>query len=175
MVIFMNRNEFLRSLRKQLSFLEKEDLEREALFFINKIDSAKEPDEEVIKTFGNMEDIVKEVAKKYGLNYKMVKKKESWFKKFYNELVDLSTILKNSNGKKRGKILLDILLLIVITCVLKIPFIFVRDMGDNFIETILDRNETILAVWGLFIEFVYVAVALSFFIKTFEKWFRNIK
>ena len=171
----MNRNEFLRSLRKSLSFLEKEELEREVLFFINKIDSAKEADEEVIKTFGSMEDIVKEVAKRHGLNYKTVKKKESWFKKFYNELVDLSTILKNSDGKKRGKILLDILLLIVITCVLKIPFIFVRDMGDNFVETILESNMTILAVWGLFIELVYVVVALCFFIKTFEKWFRNIK
>lgn len=171
----MNRNEFLRNLRKHLSFLEKEELEREVLFFINKIDTAKESDEEVIKTFGSMDSIVKEVAKKHGLNYKTIKKKESWFKKFYNELVDLSTILKNSDGKKRGKIILDVLLLIIITCVLKIPFIFVRDMGDRFIETVLESNMNVLALWGLFIEIVYVVAALSFFIRTFEKWFQNMK
>lgn len=171
----MNRNAFLKSLRKNLSFLEKEELESEVLLFINKIDSSKEPDEKVIKSFGSMDDIVKEVSKKHGLNYKTVGKKENWFKKFYNELVDLSTILKNSDGKKRTKILLDLLLLIVVTCVLKIPFIFVRDLGDQLVETILNNDITILAVWGFVIEILYVIVALSFFIKTFEKWFRNMK
>lgn len=101
-------------------------------------------------------------------------KKESWFKRFYNELVDLSTVIKNSDGKKRGKIILDLLVLIFITCILKIPFIFVRDLGDRLIETILNSNINALAIWGLVIEIVYVVVALSFFIKTFEKWFKNV-
>lgn len=171
----MNRNTFLKKLRKSLSFLEKEELEKEVLYYINKIDSAKEPDEEVIKSFGSIESIVKELSKKHGLNYKTVKKKENWFKKFYNELVDLSTILKNSDGKKRTKILLDLLLLIVVTCILKIPFIFIRDLGDRLVETILNSNITILAIWGFVIEILYVIVALSFFIKTFEKWFTNMK
>lgn len=170
----MNRNQFLKSLRKHLSFLEKEELEREVLQYINKIDGSKEKDEEVIKSFGSLEDIVKEVAKKHGLNYKTIKVKNSWFKRFYSELIDLSTILKNSNGKKRGKILLDILVLIVVTCVLKIPFIFVRDLGDRFTENLFSSNMTILAIWGLLIELVYIIVALSFFIKTFEKWFQNL-
>ncbi len=171
----MNRNTFLKSLRKNLSFLEKEELEKEVLYYINKIDSSKEPDEEIIKSFGSMESIVKEVSKKHGLNYKTIDKKENWFKTFYNDLVDLSTILKNSDGKKRTKILLDLLLLVVITCVLKIPFIFVRDLGDRLVEIILNNNITILAVWGFVIEILYVIVALSFFIKTFEKWFKSMK
>lgn len=171
----MNRNTFLKSLRKNLSFLEKEELEKEVLYYINKIDSSKESDEEIIKSFGSMESIVKEVSKKHGLNYKTIDKKENWFKTFYNDLVDLSTILKNSDGKKRTKILLDLLLLVVITCVLKIPFIFVRDLGDRLVEIILNNNITILAVWGFVIEILYVIVALSFFIKTFEKWFKSMK
>lgn len=171
----MNRNTFLKSLRKNLSFLEKEELEKEVLYYINKIDSSKESDEEIIKSFGSMERIVKEVSKKHGLNYKTIGKKENWFKTFYNDLVDLSTILKNSDGKKRTKILLDLLLLVVITCVLKIPFIFVRDLGDRLVEIILNNNITILAVWGFVIEILYVIVALSFFIKTFEKWFKSMK
>lgn len=171
----MNRNTFLKSLRKNLSFLEKGELEKEVLYYINKIDSSKESDEEIIKSFGSMESIVKEVSKKHGLNYKTIDKKENWFKTFYNDLVDLSTILKNSDGKKRTKILLDLLLLVVITCVLKIPFIFVRDLGDRLVEIILNNNITILAVWGFVIEILYVIVALSFFIKTFEKWFKSMK
>ena len=132
-------------------------------------------DVEVIQSFGKMDDIVKDVCKKHGINYKTVKVNDNWFKRFYNELVDLSTILKNSDGKKRGKILLDVLLLIVITCVLKIPFIFVRDLGDQFVGTVLQNDMTILAIWGLIIEFVYIVVALYFFVHTFEKWFQNLK
>lgn len=105
----------------------------------------------------------------------MKKKKEFWFTRFYNELVDLSTILKNSDGKKRMRILLDVLFLIAITCILKIPFIFVRDLGDNAVTVLLDSNTNFLAIWGLLIELIYVIVALSFFIKTFEKWFKNMK
>lgn len=172
----MNRKEFLKKLRKELSFLEKKELEKEMLEYINKIDSSNSSDIEVIKGFGSMEDIIKEVCKKHKLNYKQIKEeKQGWFKNFYNDLIDLSTILKNSDGKKRSKILLDILLLIVVTCVLKIPFIFLRDLGDRLIEAILESNVTILAIWGLIIEMIYVIVALTFFIKTFKKWFSNLE
>lgn len=172
----MNRKEFLKKLRKELSFLEKKELEKEMLEYINKIDSSNSSDIEVIKGFGSMEDIIKEVCKKHKLNYKQIKEeKQGWFKNFYNDLIDLSTILKNSDGKKRSKILLDILLLIVVTCVLKIPFIFLRDLGDRLIEAILKSNVTILAIWGLIIEIIYVIVALTFFIKTFKKWFSNLE
>lgn len=172
----MNRKEFLKILRKELSFLTKEELEKEVLYYINQIDSAKEADTEIIKGFGGMEKIVKEVCKKHGLNYKEIKEeKQNWFKHFYTDLVELSTIVKNSNGKRRSKIIIDILILIVITCVLKIPFIFVRDLGDRLIEAILESNVTILAIWGLIIEFLYVFIALTFFVKTFRKWFTNLE
>lgn len=171
----MNRKEFLRKLRKELSFLDKKELEKEMLEYINKIDSSNSSDSEVIKSFGNMEDIIKDVCKKYKLDYKQIKKeKQGWFKNFYNDLIDLSTILKNSDGKKRSKILLDLLFLIVVTCVLKIPFIFLRDLGDRLTEVIWNSNVTILAIWGLVIELIYVVTALTFFIKTFKKWFTNL-
>lgn len=172
----MNRKEFLKKLRKELSFLTKKELENEVLYYINQIDSSKESDMEVIKSFGSMDDIIKEVCKRHNLSEKKIREnKQNWFINFYNELVDLSTILKNSNGKKRTKIILDILLLIVITCVLKIPFIFIRDLGDRLVEALLNSNVTILAIWGLVIEFVYVIIALTFFIKTFKKWFTNLE
>lgn len=114
---------------------------------------------------------------KIGFIIEMVNKmkKEFWLKRFYNELVDLSTILKNSDGKARMRIILDLLFLVVITCILKIPFIFIRDLGDNVIEALFSSDTFLFALWGLLLELVYVVVALSFFIKTFEKWFKNMK
>lgn len=172
----MNRKEFLRALRKNLSFLTKEEMEKEILIYINKIDGSKESDANVIKSFGSMEDIVKEICVKHDLNYKTIRKgKDSWLKKFYNELIELSTILKKSDGKKRIRILLDVLLLIVIACILKIPFIFIRDLGDRLFEIFSNNDIRVLAIWGLSIEIFYVIIALTFFIRTFRKWFENIE
>lgn len=105
----------------------------------------------------------------------MKNKKESVLKRFYNELMELSTIFKNSDGKKRMSIVMDLLFLVVIVCILKIPFIFIRDLGDNLIEAVFNSNLTFLSIWGLILELVYVVVALSFFFKTFEKWLKNMK
>ena len=106
---------------------------------------------------------------------KMKTKKENAIKRFYNELLDLSTIFKNSDGKKKLSILGDLLFLVVVVCILKIPFIFVRDLGDNAVETMFNSNLTFLAIWGLVLEIIYVIVALIFFFKTFEKWMKNMK
>lgn len=173
----MNRATFIKELRRNLKFLSKEELEKEVLYYINLIDESSKPDEEVIKGFGKMSNIVKDVCEKHGLDYNVVKRQinSNWFKDFYNELVNLSTILKNSDSKKKVTILMDLLILILVTCILKIPFIFIRDLGDRMIEVMFDSNITALALMGLFIEILYVVVALSFFIKTFKKWFKNLK
>lgn len=171
----MKRSEFLKSLRKELSFLEKKELEEEMLYYINKIDNSKLADKEVIASFGKMEDIVKKVSKKHGVNYETIKEDKSLFKSFYRDLLDLSTILRESDNKKKGKILSDIFLLIVVTCLLKIPFIFVRDLGDETINGLLNNNAVFLVIWGLFIELFYALIALGFFIKTFKKWFKNLR
>ena len=90
-------------------------------------------------------------------------------------MVDLGTLLKNCDGKKRGKILLDLLLLVVLTCFLKIPLIFIRDLGDQVIDSFFNSNLTFFALWGLIIEVVYVFLALGFFVRTFRKWFGNLE
>ena len=172
----MSRKEFLRLLRKHLSFLTKEELEKEVLYYINKIDSTKLADTEVIASFGTMEDILEEVCKRHGLNSKEIQKKDqNWLLSFYENLISLSTLLKNSDSKKRTRLMLDIVMLLFITCILKIPFLFIRDMGDKVIEVFLSSNITILAIWGLGLEIVYVIVALAYFIRTFDKWFNTLK
>lgn len=171
----MKRKTFIKSLRKHLSFLDKKALEEEILYYINKIDKSKKADEEVIKSFGPMEEIVKDVCKRRKIDSPSLSKKEFFIVQFYNDLVDLGTLLKNCDGKKRGKILLDLLLLVVLTCFLKIPLIFIRDLGDQVIDSFFNSNLTFFALWGLIIEVVYVFLALGFFVRTFRKWFGNLE
>ena len=173
----MKRVEFLKKLRKRLSFLSKVELEQEVLHYINEIDKSKKNDEEVIKNFGSIEDIVKKVCASHGIDYKRVAKKSffSWFTSFYEAIQDFSSIFKNSDNRERIKLIGDLLLLILITCVLKIPFIFIRNLGDSLIETFFQSNISFLAIWGLIIEILYVFIALSFFINTLKKWVNNIE
>ena len=97
-----------------------------------------------------------------------------WFGNFYNDLLELSAIFRKSDNQKRTKIIVDLLFLIVITCVLKIPFIFIRDLGDNLIGIIFNGNINVLAIWGLIIELAYAVLALMFFMKTLKKWLSSI-
>lgn len=93
-----------------------------------------------------------------------------WFQTFYDNLLELATIFRKSDNQKRIKMIVDLLFLVAITCVLKIPFIFVRTLGDDLISILFNGNINFLAIWGLIIEILYVLIALSFFMKTLKKW-----
>lgn len=96
------------------------------------------------------------------------------FENFYNNLVELANIFNKSDNSKRIKMIGDLLFLIVVTCVLKIPFIFVRNIGDNLVDLLFNNNINALVIWGLIIELFYVVIALSFFMKTLKKWIKTI-
>ncbi len=95
--------------------------------------------------------------------------------RFYNLLLDIGSAFKAGDTKKRISIVTDLCILVVITCFLKIPFIFIRDLGDNLIGVFLKNNMNVLAIWGLIIELVYVFLALTFFIRTLKKWVNNLQ
>lgn len=96
-------------------------------------------------------------------------------KNYYDTLIDLATIFRNSDNKKKISIIGDLLLLVVITCVIKIPFILIRQLGDNVIDVSFNSSITFLSIWGLLIEIVYTITALYFFIRTIKKWAKNMK
>ena len=104
----------------------------------------------------------------------MKDKIKKWCLSYYDLLMNLCEIFKQSNNEKRLKLIGDLFFLIIITCVIKIPFIFVRNLGDNIISIILNNNITILALWGLILELIYAMVALVFFLKTLKKWIKQL-
>lgn len=99
---------------------------------------------------------------------------KEWCISYYNLLMDLSDIFKKSNNEKRVKLVIDLVFLIIVTCVLKIPFIFIRNLGDNIISIFFSSNIMVLAIWGLIIELIYAIVALIFFMKTLKKWINKL-
>ncbi len=81
--------------------------------------------------------------------------------------------MSHNSSKANAKILLDILILLGLTCIIKIPFILVRDLGDNMLDFF--ANPLMLNIWHLVVEVFYLVVAVTFFLNVFKKWFQNLK
>lgn len=102
-------------------------------------------------------------------------KKDSWFKSFYNVLLDVGNLFNKKDSQGKLIIIKDLLILIVVVCLLKIPFIFVRDIFDSIIETIVSSNKVLLSIWALLIEILYVIVAILFFKRTLTRYVEKEK
>lgn len=97
-------------------------------------------------------------------------KKDNWFKSFYNTLIKVSELFSKKDIGGKLIIIRDLLFLIIITCLLKIPFIFIRDVFDSIVESIVSGNMLLLSIWALLIEFLYVILALLFFKRTLARY-----
>lgn len=170
----MKRNKFLKTLRKRLSFLSQEEIEKEMTYYIDSFEKSDKLDEEVIKEFGTVDEIVNKIRANHIDSVSSKKQTFEGFQGFYDALVTIGEIFRKSDNQKRSKLIMDLIFLVIITCLIKVPFIFARDLGDSFIGAFFNGNINVLAIWGLLIEISYVVTALSFFIKTLKKWVRNL-
>ena len=71
------------------------------------------------------------------------------------------------------KILFDLLILIIFICLIKIPFILVRNLGDSLLSYI--DFPYISEIWGILIDLIYIVIAVIVFVNIFTKWFKNLK
>ena len=97
-------------------------------------------------------------------------KKDNWFKDFYNTLLKVGDVFYQKDSKGKFILIRDILILFVIVCLLKLPFIFVRDILDSILNVVINENVNFLALEGLIIEILYVITALMFFKRTLKRY-----
>ena len=144
----MDKEKFLKELKYQLRYLN------------------KEAQEEEIKNYENLqdynlkaEDIANEIYKKRGLNLK-VRKKTSF-------LDSVSIIIEEIKSKDK-KIVIDLVLfflyMFVLIILIKIPFIYVRDIISS-IFSVIGSNDIIYTIWNLLFELLYAITAILIFIK----------
>jgi len=148
----MNKEEFLYQLKKNLKYLKKEELEK------------------VIHNYSNMETInlnpVEEANKIY---------KEKNIKIIISEkikLFDAINIILNKIKTKNKDTIIDIVTfffyIIFIAILIKIPFIYFRDMILNLFN-LLFQKELQYILWNLFIEISYSISSILIIIKHIKK------
>ncbi len=176
----MNRTEYLQKFQNGISIFEESYQQKQILDLdekITKLVQSGKSEEDALKELGNVEKLIDEVYSQNHVNRQKAKEERNFLISHYNQLFrviqHVIDVMSKNTAKANRKILLDVLLLILLTCVLKIPFIMVRDLGTNllaFLAIPLLNN-----IWSLIIEILYLVFAITFFLNVFRKWFQNLK
>lgn len=177
----MNKEEFLKKLRKRLDVLEDseiEDIVSEYEGYIDEKVAKGLSEEEAIKELGNFEEIVQDLLAAYKV--KNQSNNEDTISTFINKLGNgLDNIIENLSHKSGTdiiRLLIEIIIILFITCLLKIPFSMIKDLGgDIFRELASPIGNIFRAIWYFIVDFSYIIISVIFFIKMLEKrYFKSV-
>lgn len=152
----MNKEEFLKSLTKNLKYLNPSLKDAEIEKFQNMTDyNDLDPIEEANKIY-----------ERNGINIKVTKS-------FLNSLSTIIEVFSSNDSKNIGQLLLFFLYLFSLIIIIKIPFIYVRDM----ISTIFGifQNDNANVIWNLTIEALYAITTIIVFIRLIKNKAYNIE
>ena len=139
----MDKEKFLKELKYQLRYLTKEALEEEL--------------KNIQDYNANPEDIANSIYQKRGLNIKVTKKSSF--------LDSVATIIEAFKDKKNiGNLVLFFLYVFVLIILIKISFIFIRDMISSIFNVIIS-SEIVYTIWNLTFELLYAVTAILIFIR----------
>lgn len=175
----MKFNEFKKQLKTKLDILTQKAFEEEMKSYESTLTRELEngmTEEEIVLSFGSLDFIADNILEKRGIDKMKISHPKFLYKEFerlFASIHNLVDVVAKNDMKENAKIILDLLVLIVFICLLKIPFLFIQNIGDDLL---LSFNQPILLEIGHFIlEIVYIIVALMFFMNIFNKWFSNLK
>lgn len=177
----MNKEEFLKKLRKRLDILEDseiEDIVSEYEGYIDEKVSLGLTEKEAVKELGDFEEIVNDLLAAYKV--KPNNKEDNTMNKVINKISiaidNFMDSLNDKSGKDILRVLIEIIIILFLICLLKIPFSMIRDLGSNIFEEIAFPIGNIFSIiWHFIIEISYIIVSFIFFIKMFEKrYFKSL-
>ncbi len=176
----MNRATYLQKIKDGISIFEEGYQQQKILELDDQISKAirdGKSEEEALSLLGDADQVINQIYTENHVNRKKTMQESNFLISKYNQLFKVINhvvdVMSHNTAKANAKILFDILVLIVLTCVIKIPFIMVRDLGVNLLDFF--ANPFINNLWELFIEIIYLIVGITFFLNVFKKWFQNLK
>lgn len=170
----MDKNKFIETLNLKLDYLVETEKNKEIEKYKSVIDNyvnMGQSEVEAVSSLGSVDDLVSAIYLSHGLDYKKIstgkvtgKGLKIAFKNFYNAVT-------NKDKKVAGSALLYFLYLILLIILLKVVFIFIRDMGSQVFSDI-SVNSTVDKIYGIIFNVLYIASAILLFIKLFVKKFK---
>jgi len=147
-------------LEKELKYLTKEALEKEIENNKNKLENKDV----------NIKKIAKEIYLRRGLDINKLNRNIT-----SNLINDINTFFNSFKGKDKTikrKMIIDIVYLIILIILIKLPFDLVRDIGYEYIE-LLSTNNIFYTLWNLAFLLLYTITAICTFIVLVKNFNQN--
>ena len=144
----MDKEKFLEELKYQLRYLNNKAKEEELKNYENLQDYNLKPEEEANRIY-----------QKRGLNIKVTKKTS-----FLDAVSTIIDIIKTKNKKSVLDIVLFFIYMFILIILIKIPFIYVRDIISTIFGVVITNN-ILGTIWNLAFELLYALTAILIFIK----------
>ena len=181
----MNKEGFLRKLRKKIEILEEsevEDILEEYSGFIDEKVNQGSTEEEAVKSMGNINELARELLSAYKVKNTEIKSGDA-LNKFIDEFLRIAetiiNIFANKSFKEIIKFMIEIICIFIIIAICKIPFWIIKLIGGEILRelsTIVGSYEIyhfIVNIGNFFLEMCYLIFAVILFIKLFQKKFLN--
>ena len=158
------KDDRIKKLNNELKYLTDTERQKEIMNY----NAALENNSIVVK------DIAKEIYLRRGIDYTKLNK--GIFNNVINTITELSTVFKNKDSKVKGKMITEIIYIVVILLLLKIPFDLVRDLGYDYLE-LLSTNNLYYNLWNILFLILYTITIFCTFIvliRNFNNKYKNI-
>lgn len=158
------KEEKLKKLEHELRFLQTDERKKELASY-----------EAGIEGNVKVKDLAREIYQKRGIDYS--KLKGGIFDNVGDTVTEFGTLFKNKTGDTKRKMIIDIIYIVILSVLIKVPFDLVRDIGYEYIE-LLSSNGTVFTLWRLAFLLLYTIVLLCtiiILIRSFNKKYRNAK
>ena len=170
----MKKEEFLNKLREKISILKKEeqdDIINEYSEHIEEKLKKKEKEEDIIKELGDIDEIAKEILDAYKINEEYSNKKTGvkFFETCNSVIEAIVEKFANKSFSEIAKFLLEIIVILILIFVLKLPFLLIESFGaDAFYSLFPPASGLLTGIWKFLIEMCYLVVAVVVFVKIFK-------
>ena len=188
----MTKKAFLDSLAKKLAVLEeseRQDILSEYTDTINEKVKQGQSEEDAVKDFGDIDDLVKEILKAYKINPDFDEKEESFtqkseelIKQGAGKIADFSRNLADKFKRNNNEINLEfifeiiikIFVVLVAALILKGVFELFSGLGESLFGSTFEPAASLLSgVWNLLLLIIYIIICVLIVIAMFKKYFSS--
>ena len=148
----MDKETFLQELKHDLRYLNRKNREEELAKYANLDNYNLDPIDEANKIYA--------IYNKNIVLYHILT--------FKDAVGILIANLQSKDKTKIKKVLLFFLYLLFLLIIIKMPFIYIRDMATNFFGELF-MNPNSYTIWSLIIEFIYALTTILVFIRLIKK------
>lgn len=192
----MNKKEFLDILEKKLSILdesERTDILDEYKDTITEKVKHGQTEEEAVADFGDVDELVKEILSAYKINPDFENKDENTFNKLLNDGEDLikkgadklaktsrelasdfKMTNKDINLSLVFEIVIKIIVILFLVGLLRIPFMFIYDVGRDMLESIFSPFGSLFSfLFRILLLIIYLILCVLIGISLFKNYFKH--